>query len=1422
MALVLKDRVKETSVSTGTGAITLDGATGAYQAFSTIGNGNTTYYCIAGQTTNEWEVGIGTYTTSTDTLSRDTILASSNSGSIVTFSAGTKDVFITYPSEKGVWTDASGSSNYAATVGTTPVRLGATTLTLAGLDSVTLTQDPSTALQAATKQYVDTLVSSGITYHAPVKYEVPNSTGNLNATYNNGTAGVGATLTNAGTQVAFTPDGVVASVNDRILVYNQTNAAQNGVYTVTTVGSGSTNWVLTRATDANSYGLKSPTALGEGDAFFITSGNTGAGETYVCNTVGVITFGTTNITFTQISATQIYSAGTGLTLSGTQFSITNTAVTAASYGAANKTLTATVNAQGQLTALADTNIAIPMSQVTSGVLGATQGGTGQSSYSIGDILYADTTTSLARLADVAVGNALISGGLSAAPAWGKIALASAVSGTLPVANGGTGVTTSTGSGNVVLSTSPTLVTPILGTPQSGDFSTGTFTWPTFNQNTTGTAGNVSGVVAIANGGTGATTRQDAMDVLAGATTAGQYLRGNGTDVVMANIVAGDVPTLNQNTTGTAGGLSGSPSISVGTVTTTAGSAAIPAITTTGDTNTGIFFPAADTIAFTEGGVEGMRINSSGNVGIGTTTPVNATGYTILTLNNATNGGNIQFQNNGTQKGTIYNTSSGLFIFTASATPLVFQTGGGETMRLDASGNLALGVATAAAKFDVAFSDNSRFLLGFGANLDNYYTSGTSGAQIFRTGTTERMRLDSSGRLGLGTSSPRQTLSIGSTLDIYSGGNNSPTVASIRATNNLVLNGVSTGAVFLNFDTGTGGVNFCNGGGTVTASMSSAGGLSATTGSFSTNLLVGSGTALAPGSVSGFGAGVITEPATGYSAAGMVIGNTAGQHGSIVYGSNTMYFGTENGSASTMGVKATLTSAGNFNATGTISGTNITSGGNVTGSSTSCSGNAATATTATTATYWGNTGFPTGNGQDFNSVTLGGIYNIVWGNYSGTLNTPPAANSYGTLEVQAGLNFITQIFYPHSTNTSPCIRIYYNGSWLPWIVSLTSANYTAYAPSLTGSGASGTWGISVTGNSATTTRLAGDIYISPSNTNTLNGAFGIASDVGDMWINYRGYNDGFSYFRTFRVGNGKGGQIATFTGSTGALDVTGNITVGSVSSTGSNNVSALNSSGQAYFGVQEINAYGAIAPGDAFVYTTKHVVLVSDSGSGAIKFATGSATERMRLDNSGNFFIGKTVVNYRTPGLQTENNGRSLGLCSNINAVMFFCDRENVYGDFHTFYYNGNYVGNIATSNGVTTGYLSASDYRLKENIVPMTGALAKVALLKPVTYTWKADGSDGQGFIAHELAEVVPDCVIGEKDGTREEDYEVTPAIPAVLDEEGNEVTPAVEAVMGTRTVPVYQGMDTSFLVATLTAAIQEQQAMINELKAKVAALEAA
>lgn len=106
MALVLADRVKETTTSTGTAAINLAGAATGYQTFSSaVGDANTTYYTIADQTGANWEVGIGTYTTSGNTLSRDTVLASSNSGALVTFTSGTKDVFVTYPAGKAIYTD---------------------------------------------------------------------------------------------------------------------------------------------------------------------------------------------------------------------------------------------------------------------------------------------------------------------------------------------------------------------------------------------------------------------------------------------------------------------------------------------------------------------------------------------------------------------------------------------------------------------------------------------------------------------------------------------------------------------------------------------------------------------------------------------------------------------------------------------------------------------------------------------------------------------------------------------------------------------------------------------------------------------------------------------------------------------------------------------------------------------------------------------------------------------------------------------------------------------------------------------------------------------------------------------------------------------------------------------------------------------
>lgn len=407
----------------------------------------------APQYINPASITVGAATTAT-TATTATNLAGGAGGAIAYQSSAGNTTFLA--SGTGVLTASGGNPSYTMSP---------------SLTQVTVAADPTLALQVATKQYVDTIATTSVHYHTPVVYKAASV---LTATYNNGSSGVGATLTNAGTLSAFTPDGIVASVGDRILVYQQASGLQNGVYTVTTVGSGSVAWVLTRATDANTYDPISPNALGGGDAFFVSSGLTGAGETYVCNNVGTITFGTTAITFVQISDATLYTAGAGLTLTGTQFSLTTPVVTA--NGGTGLT---SFTSGGAVYATSTTAL-------TTGTLPITAGGTGQTTATAafnalspitttGDLIIGTGTNTAGRLGIGANGYVLTSNGTTAT--WGPAPASMIYPGAgIPNSTGsawGTSYSTS-GSGTVVaLTNSPVFTTPNLGTPSAVTLTNGT-------------------------------------------------------------------------------------------------------------------------------------------------------------------------------------------------------------------------------------------------------------------------------------------------------------------------------------------------------------------------------------------------------------------------------------------------------------------------------------------------------------------------------------------------------------------------------------------------------------------------------------------------------------------------------------------------------------------------------------------------------------------------------------------------------------------------------------------------------------------------------------------------------------------------------------------------------------------------------------
>ncbi len=654
MAIVLKDRVKETASAPGTGTITLGGASTGFQAFSAIGNGNVTYFAIVDSASGAWEVNYGTYTASGTTLSRNaTPLSSSAAGSLVNFT-GSVEVFCTYPSEKAIYeettgnvlidggpitvigtgvtayttfsaalgelyaninsfaqfyaqnyndgTEASGdfvvyrndatndtskfvdmginSSNYSSatypiftpgsayvfndgsemfigsathdlilfaggvTAADEAVRIDKTTKAMTtvadvnvggALDTtgaatfgstVALSANPTLALQAATKQYVDEQVTAGIHIHEPVLVE---TTGNLTASYTQGgttfdittitgnktlttsvnhglslndqiwlystagnglltntayfvfstpalnqitvsltyggaevtgltnatglvyntraNSGVGAKLTNSGTQVALVVDNVTLASTNRVMVRLQTNPAQNGVYTVTNIGSISTNWELTRATDANKVAPADPLGLGTGDYFYTQDGDINAGDSHVLTTEpNTMIIGYTGLTYTQFSGAVTYTGAAPIDVTGQTISLTGT-VAATNGGTGTATVTTgdllygsatntwgklplgvayrslSVNAAG--TQVEWNAVALDQANAVAGSLGATNGGTGQSSYAVGDMLYSAATNTLTKLSgNTTTTKRFLSqtgtGAISAAPTWDTI------------------------------------------------------------------------------------------------------------------------------------------------------------------------------------------------------------------------------------------------------------------------------------------------------------------------------------------------------------------------------------------------------------------------------------------------------------------------------------------------------------------------------------------------------------------------------------------------------------------------------------------------------------------------------------------------------------------------------------------------------------------------------------------------------------------------------------------------------------------------------------------------------------------------------------------------------------------------------------------------------------------------------------------
>lgn len=422
----------------------------------------------------------------------------------------------------GLGTMSTQNANTVAITG------GTATLSSVTLTSGTISTTPSNATDIANKDYVDS-VAAGLNFHQACNYATTVDLGTVN--YNNGTGGVGATLTNAGTQATLVIDGHTFTNTDvtnavRILVKNQSNAAYNGVYVLTNEGSISTNWSMIRATDYDTSG-SGTNEIDAGDFILVLAGSSNANTSWVQQTPLPITVGTTGITFTQFAAPVLYAAGTGLNLVGNTFNISNTTVTANTYGSSTAIPSFTVNAQGQLTAASTNAVIAPAGTLTGTTLASNvvsssltsvgtigtgvwqgttistaYGGTGLTSFTSGGAVYATSTSALTTGAlPITAGG---TGQITASAAFNALSPITST-GDLIIGNGANSATRLAIGTNGYVLTSDGTTASWAAIPTTGVTTISFGTTGLTPSTATSGAVTVAGTLAVANGGTGATT-----------------------------------------------------------------------------------------------------------------------------------------------------------------------------------------------------------------------------------------------------------------------------------------------------------------------------------------------------------------------------------------------------------------------------------------------------------------------------------------------------------------------------------------------------------------------------------------------------------------------------------------------------------------------------------------------------------------------------------------------------------------------------------------------------------------------------------------------------------------------------------------------------------------------------------------------------